>query len=101
VFLGAMVAFALTGDLFDLFVFFELMSVAAYALTGYEVEAPGPLQGALNFAVINSLGSFSILLGVAMVYARTGALNLAQTGDALAGRRADGLVVVSFTLICA
>ena len=61
VFLGAMVGFSLTGDLFDLFVFFELMSVAAYALTGYEVQHPGPLQGAINFAVVNSLGSFAIL----------------------------------------
>ena len=38
VFLAAMVGFCLTGDLFNMFVFFELMSVAAYALTGYKVE---------------------------------------------------------------
>src|SRR5205085_4617911 len=41
VFLGAMNGFALTGDLFDLFVFFELMSVAAYALTAYHIEEQG------------------------------------------------------------
>jgi multicomponent Na+:H+ antiporter subunit D len=99
VFLGAMVAFALTGDLFDLFVFFELMSVAAYALTGYKIEEPGPLQGALNFGIINSLGSFTILLGIAMVYARTGALNFAQIGASLARHPPDGLVVVSFGLL--
>ena len=55
VFLGSMNAFALTGDLFDLFVFFELMSVVAYALTAYRVEEQGPLQGALNFAVVNGM----------------------------------------------
>ena len=85
VFLAAMVGFCLTGDLFDLFVFFELLSVSAYALTAYRIEQPGPLQGAFNFAVINSLGSFCLLIGIAMVYARTGALNLAQIGVALAG----------------
>src|SRR5438270_1296983 len=99
VFLGSMNAFALTGDLFDLFVFFELMSVVAYALTAYRIEEQGPLQGALNFAVVNSLGTFSILLGVAMIYARTGALNMAQIGHVLEGRAPTGLIVVAFTLI--
>ena len=35
VFLGALIGFSLTGDLFNMFVFFELMSVSAYALTAY------------------------------------------------------------------
>ncbi|HET6908159.1 MAG TPA: hypothetical protein VFH54_02385, partial [Mycobacteriales bacterium] len=39
-FLAGMVGFALTGDLFDMFVFFELMGAAAYALTGFKVEDP-------------------------------------------------------------
>src|SRR5207244_575492 len=81
VFMGAMVGFALTGDLFNMFVFFELMSVAGYGLTGTEVETPAPLQGALNFGVLNSIGGFCILWGIALVYVRTGALNLAQIGN--------------------
>src|SRR5919201_6495420 len=54
VFLAGMVGFALTGDLFNMFVFFELMGVAAFALTAYRIEATGPLQGSINFAVTNS-----------------------------------------------
>jgi multicomponent Na+:H+ antiporter subunit D len=99
VFLAGMTGFALTGDLFNMFVFFELMSVAAYALTGYRIEERGPLQGALNFAVVNTVGGFMILMGTAMLYGRTGALNLAQIGEALAGRPADGLVIAAFTLL--
>ncbi len=101
VFLAAMVGFCLTGDVFNLFVFFELMSVVAYALTAYKIEEAGPLQGAINFAITNSIGSFMILSGIALVYARTGALNLAQIGQALAAHRADGLVVVALLLIAA
>lgn len=99
IFLGAMVGFCLTGDLFNLFVFFELMSVAAYALTAYKIEEGGPLQGAINFAITNSVGSFAILTGIALLYGRTGALNMAQIGHGLQGHPVDGLVTVAFLLI--
>jgi multicomponent Na+:H+ antiporter subunit D len=98
-FLAAMTGFCLTGDIFDLFVWFELMSVAAYALTAYRPEERGPLQGALNFAISNSIGAYLTLSGIALIYARTGALNMAQIGADLAGRRPDGLVVVAFLLV--
>ncbi|MEA2508921.1 MAG: multicomponent Na+:H+ antiporter subunit [Actinomycetota bacterium] len=99
VFLAAMVGFCLTGDLFNMFVFFELMSVAAYALTAYKVEERGPLQGALNFAVTNSVGAFLLLSGIGLIYARTGALNLAQIGNVLDGNRIDGLIIVAFAFV--
>jgi multicomponent Na+:H+ antiporter subunit D len=101
VFLAAMTGFALSGDLFNMFVFFELMGVAAYALTGYKIEERGPLQGALNFGVTNTVGGLLVLLGIALVYGRTGALNLAQIGRALAESGPDALVVVAFTLVAA
>ena len=75
--------FCLTGDLFNLFVFLELVSVSAYALTAYDIEEEGPLTGTLNFAVTNSVGAVLVLIGIALLYARTGALNLAQIGEAL------------------
>jgi multicomponent Na+:H+ antiporter subunit D len=99
VFLGAMAGFSLSGDLFNMFVFFELMSVAAYALTAFRVEQRGPLQGGLNFAIVNSVGGFLVLTGTGLLYGRTGALNLAQIGETLAGRPADGLVIAAFTLV--
>jgi multicomponent Na+:H+ antiporter subunit D len=98
-FLAGMAGFCLTGDVFDLFVWFELMGVSAFALTAYRPEERGPIQGALTFAITNSVGSYLTLSGIAVVYGRTGALNMAQIGHALAGRRADGLVVVTFVLI--
>lgn len=97
-FLGALVGFFLTGDLFNMFVFFELMGVAAYALTAYRSEDESAVEGALSFAVINSVGAFLILIGTTLVYGRTGALNMAQIAHALDGR-ADRLVVVAFALI--
>jgi multicomponent Na+:H+ antiporter subunit D len=99
IFLAAMVGFCLTGDMFNLFVFFELMSVCAYVLVGYEVRARAPLEGSLTFAITNSIGSILLVFGIALLYGRTGALNLAQMGRALAAGPADGLVVVSYALV--
>jgi multicomponent Na+:H+ antiporter subunit D len=99
IFLAASVDFCLTGDLFNLFVAFELVAVSAFALTGYNAGHPAPLQGAINFAVTNSLGGMAVLMGVGFLYARTGSLNLAQIGQALTGRHPDGLIVVAFALL--
>ncbi len=98
IFLGAIGGFSLTGDLFNLFVFFELMSVSAFALCSFKSESPGPLAGALNFAVTNTIGSFLVLCGIALVYGRTGALNLAQLGRVL-DSTTDGLLVAAFVFL--
>jgi NADH:ubiquinone oxidoreductase subunit 5 (subunit L)/multisubunit Na+/H+ antiporter MnhA subunit len=98
-FLAGMVGFCLTGDIFDLFVWFELMGVSAYALTAYRPEERGPIQGALNFAITNSVGAYLSLSGIALIYGRTGALNMAQIGVFIARHPPDRLVVVAFLLI--
>lgn len=97
--LGAMCGFAMSGDLFNLFVWLELMGAAAYALTGFQVERLGPVQGAVNFAITNSLGDYLFAIGIALIYARTGSLNLAQIGDTLSHGPAGGLVIVAMTLL--
>lgn len=98
VFLAGMSGFCLTGDLFNLFVFFELMSTAAFALTGLKTGEPAPLQGAFNFAVTNTIAAFLVLIGIAFLYAVTGALNMAQIGLALQHRH-DPLVLFACALI--
>jgi multicomponent Na+:H+ antiporter subunit D len=100
-FLAGLTGFCLTGDIFDLFVWFELMGVSAYALTAYRPEERGPIQGALNFAITNSVGAYLSLSGIALIYGRTGALNMAQIGASIARHPADRLVAVAFLLIIA
>jgi multicomponent Na+:H+ antiporter subunit D len=99
IFLAGIVGFCLTGDIFDMFVWFELMGVAAYALTAYRPEERGPIQGALNFAITNSVGAYLSLSGIGLIYGRTGALNMAQIGQDIERHPPDRLVVVAFLLI--
>lgn len=98
-FTAGMTGFALTGDLFNMFVFFELMGASAYALTGFKIEEPESVQGGLNFAVINSLGGYLALAGIGILYARTGQLGLPQLTVALGGRGTDALLLFAFVLI--
>jgi multicomponent Na+:H+ antiporter subunit D len=98
-FLAGVCGFCLAGDVFDLFVWFELMGVSAYALTAYRPEERGPIQGALNFAITNSVGAYLSLTGIALIYGRTGALNMAQISRYVSAHPTDGLVVVAFLLI--
>ena len=98
-FLAGMEGFALSGDLFDMFVFFELMGAAAYALTGMKIEDESAVQGGLIFGVMNSLGGYLSLAGIAILYSRYGQLGLPQLGAMLAHQRPDALVIVAFALI--
>ncbi|MYW20137.1 NADH-quinone oxidoreductase subunit D [Streptomyces sp. SID2955] len=102
VFQGAMCGFAIAGDLFNAFVFFELMSVVAYALTGYRIDEAKAVQGALTFGVVNSLGAYALLTGIALLYARTGELDMTKIGrglDATAHGGPDALVLASLVLV--
>jgi multicomponent K+:H+ antiporter subunit D len=67
----------LTGDLFNLFVFFEILLAASYALL---LHGGGPQRTkmSLHFVAVNLTASFAFLLGVAMIYSVVGSLNMAE-----------------------
>jgi multicomponent Na+:H+ antiporter subunit D len=99
-FQGGMCGFAIAGDLFNAFVWFELMSAVAYALTGTRVEEAKAVQGALTFAVITSLGAYAMLMGIGLLYARTGELAMTQIGRGLdAHGGPDALTLAGFVLV--
>jgi multicomponent Na+:H+ antiporter subunit D len=99
VLLGALQGLALTGDLFNMFVFLELMTVAAIGLAGYQTAESGTLRGVLGFAIVNSVGAFLVLWGIALLYGQTGALNFAQVGEAIAAVGRNPLTTAAFVLI--
>ncbi len=101
-FVAAMCGLCLTGDLFNLFVWFELMTAVAVGLCGYKSEESAPLLGGLNFAVVNTVGAFVSLAGIALLYAHTGSLNMAAVGRGLASHPpGTAFVVVAFVFVVA
>jgi len=75
--LAGMDGIIITGDIFNLFVFLEIASVASYALVAYGTEAE-ELEASFKYLVMSSLGSTFVLLGIALIYGYTSTLNMAD-----------------------
>ncbi|WP_375614052.1 MULTISPECIES: monovalent cation/H+ antiporter subunit D [unclassified Bartonella] len=67
----------LTGDVFNLFVFFEVMLTASYGLV---LHGSGPLRvrAGLHYVVVNLVASLFFLVGAALIYGIVGTLNMAD-----------------------
>jgi multicomponent K+:H+ antiporter subunit D len=66
-----------TGDLFNLFVFFEVLLIASYVLMLHGQGAER-MRAGVHYVVLNLAASALFLVGVALLYAKTGTLNLAD-----------------------
>ena len=69
----------LTGDLFNLFVFFEILLMASYVLLLHGQGRPR-FQLGVHYVTINLLASALFLLGLGMIYGSVGSLNMADVG---------------------
>lgn len=92
----------LTGDLFNLFVFFEILLLASYALLAHGRDAPRA-RVTLGYVALNLLGSALFLVALALIYGTLGTLNMADSGARLATvPAADApLVRTAFALLAA
>jgi multicomponent K+:H+ antiporter subunit D len=72
----------LTGDLFNLFVFFEVLLIASYGLMLHG-QGPARLKAGVQYVVVNLVGSSLFLIALGMLYALTGTLNMADMGMAV------------------
>jgi multicomponent K+:H+ antiporter subunit D len=67
----------LTGDIFNLFVFFEILLLASYSLL-LQGGGPARAKAGLHYVVLNLAGSALFLIAVAVLYGLTGTLNMAH-----------------------
>lgn len=73
---------AITGDLFTMFVFFEIIAVAVYVLIAYEGTATG-LAASLKYLLLSTTGILFFLLGIFLIYRDMGVLSISQLGQLL------------------
>lgn len=81
----------LTGDLFNLFVFFEVLLIASYVLLVHG-QGRERFRMGVHYVVLNLVASGLFLIGLSLVYAATGTLNMADVGQRLALLQGDTLL---------
>ena len=82
-----------TGDMFNLFVFLEIAAVASYALVAFGTERH-ELEAAFKYAVMGTVGSTFILLGIAILYSYTSTLNMADMSRVLAQKGQTNIILM-------
>jgi multicomponent Na+:H+ antiporter subunit D len=81
-----------SGDLFNLFVFMELFSIASYGLIAFDKDSRG-LEASIKYLIMGSLGTSFYLLGTVFIYGLTGSLNIANVSELLNGMSNPALSV--------
>jgi multicomponent Na+:H+ antiporter subunit D len=91
----------LTGDIFTMFVFMELMVLSSVTLVALSDNKLG-LEAAIKYIFISSMGTLFLLLGIASIYATFGSLNMAQIAQELSTNERPLLANASaIMLMCA
>ncbi len=100
---GSLLGLVMTGDLFNMFIMIEIMTFSAVGLTAFRNYIPEALEAAMKYLVIGSVGSSMTLAGVALLYAQTHTLNMAQVAAKIGAMQASGgltpTVVFAFGLM--
>ena len=81
---GGLMGVTLTHDLFNMFVFLEIVGLATYALVASDRSAESAVA-ALKYLIVGTAGASLFLIGVGYLYVSTGMLNMTDLSLALAG----------------
>ncbi len=82
----------ISGDIFNMFIFLEIASVASFALVAYGVEAE-ELEATFKYIIMSVLASSFILVGIAFLYSYASTLNLADLAAVLQEKAPSNVVV--------
>lgn len=81
----------LTGDIFNLYVWFEVMLVASFVLMAIG-SSKAQLEGAVKYVILNFVGSGFFLMGIGITYKLTGALNMAELATIIPHHPDTGMI---------
>jgi len=88
----------LSGDMFNIFVFIEIASIASYALVGFGCERE-ELEASFKYLVLGSVASTLILFAVAVIYGSLGSLNMAHISRLIAAQGMNKALYFSLALL--
>ncbi len=74
--IGAIIGLGCAGDLFNLWVWFEVMAMTSYTLVAFYRDQQNSLEAGVKYVIQSATGSALVLLGIALVFAQSGQLDL-------------------------
>lgn len=75
---GAVIGLVSSGDLFNLWVWFEMTAISSYLLVAFYRERADALAACAKYLIQTATGSILVLFGIALLFAQTGTLGLAR-----------------------
>jgi multicomponent Na+:H+ antiporter subunit D len=90
----------LTADAFNFYVFFEISMISSFILAGYR-EQDYQVRAAFVFAVVNLLGSFVFLIGIAALYGISGSLDMETIAARVARLDPSSVIAISALIFAA
>ncbi len=69
----------MTTDLFNLYLFTELMSIAAYVLVAFRRRTDTSIEAGFKYLIMGTVGTLTLLMGITLIYRETGAMTLPQS----------------------
>ena len=96
--LTGLLGMAITGDAFNVFVFIEISSLSSYAMIAMGRDRRA-LSAAFTYLVMGTVGATFFLIGVGLIYAVTGTLNMADLAERLPPIHESRTVLAAFAFI--
>lgn len=95
---AGLLGIAVTGDVFNLFVFLEISSLSSYILISMARDRRA-LVAAYQYLVLGTIGATLVLIGIGLLYAMTGTLNMSDLAQRLVAVRDTRTVQTAFAFI--
>jgi len=92
-----LIGIIITGDMFNLFVLLEVVSLTGYALVG--IGGRHALLASFRYLIIGTIGASFYLIGIGYLYVKTGTLNMADLSASLPALYASPAVKTAFVFI--
>ena len=92
--IGLMIGLVCAGDLFNLWVWFEGMAISSYLLVAFYREQSASLEAGIKYLVQSAIGSVMVLMGIALVLANVGTLDLTGIREAVSGSDVNRLALL-------
>jgi len=88
----------MTGDIFNLFVFFEILCISSYALVAYMGNRSG-IESAVKYLIQGALGSSLLLIGIGLLYGLFGSLNMADLANQIQSTGSNSVFIPLFLIV--